>query len=195
VAGFLKSRTQRNAICGFLRGMSTKMTSDMNLSRAGAVLAITLALARAQTGSATRPEFEVASIRPSRPSTPSTPSSFGAGNGGGGGANVTLKTLIAFAYRLQQFQILGGPGWVNSDRFDIEAKAADAKTPPDQVRLMLQSLFADRFKLAVHRETKQSNVYALVVAKGGPKIKLSADKSLQMSMGRLRQVRAPTMEP
>src|SRR5262249_30221929 len=121
--------------------MSTKMTSGMNLSRAGAALAITFALARAQTGSAARPEFEVASIRPSKPGTPST---FGVGNGGASEANVTLKTLIAFAYRLQQFQVLGGPGWVGSDRFDIEAKAADTKTPPDQLRLMLQSLFTDR---------------------------------------------------
>jgi uncharacterized protein (TIGR03435 family) len=150
--------------------MSSKMTSGMNLSRAGAVVAIALALARAQTGSAGRPEFEVASIRPSKPGTPS---SFGLS----GGANVTLKTLIAFAYQLQEHRILGGPGWISSDRFDIEAKAPDPKTPPDQMKLMLQSLFADRFKLAVHHETKQSNVYALVVAKGGPKIKLSADQT------------------
>jgi bla regulator protein blaR1 len=127
-------------------------------------------LVRAQDAAKGRPEFEVASIRPSRPGTPS---SFGLT----GGANVTLKTLIAFAYRLQQYQILNGPGWIGSDRFDIQAKAADPKTPPDQMRLMLQSLLADRLKLAVHHEIKLSNIYALVVAKGGPKIKLSADQT------------------
>lgn len=132
------------------------------------------ALVRAQTQSASRSEFEVASIRPSRPNTSS---GFGVGDGKASESNVTLKVLIGFAYRLQQYQILGGPGWVSSDRFDIEARAADPKTPPDQVRLMLQSLFRDRFKLAVHHETRQSNVYALVVAKGGPKIKLSADQT------------------
>jgi uncharacterized protein (TIGR03435 family) len=140
----------------------------------GAVLAATFASAWAQSDSWFRPQFEVASIRPSKPDTPST---FGVGNGGGGGRNVTLKTLIAFAYGLQQYQILDGPGWISSDRFDIEARAADPKTPPDRLKLMLQSLFADRFKLLVHRETKLSNVYVLVVAKGGPKITLSADQT------------------
>jgi uncharacterized protein (TIGR03435 family) len=137
-------------------------------------LAIIIAIASAQPDSPTRPEFEVASIRPAQPGTPA---SLGVGNGGGGGANVTLKTLIAFAYQLQEYRILGGPGWVSSDRFNVEAKAADRATPPEQLKLMLQSLFADRFKLAVHREIKESNVYNLVVAKGGPKIKLSADQT------------------
>lgn len=145
----------------------------MNFKGVGAGLLIVLALARAQTEPASRPEFEVASIRPSKLGTPTT---FGVGNGGASEANVTLKTLLAFTYRLQQYQIVGGPSWAGSDRFDIEARAADRKADPDQLRLMLQSLLADRFKLALHRETRQSNIYALVVAKGGPKIKLSADQ-------------------
>jgi uncharacterized protein (TIGR03435 family) len=135
-----------------------------------AVLTATFASAWGQTDSWFHPKFEVASIRPSKPDTRST---FGIGNGGGGGTNVTLKTLIAFAYGLQQYQILDGPGWMSSDHFDIEARAADPKTPPDRLLLMLQSLFADRFKLVVHRESKLSNVYDLLVAKGGPKINLS----------------------
>lgn len=57
------------------------------------------------------------------------------------------------AYRVEDFQILGGPGWLDSDRFDIEAKAAGSP-PQEQVRLMLQSLLADRFKLALHREIR-----------------------------------------
>jgi uncharacterized protein (TIGR03435 family) len=147
----------------------------MKLHLAMAALAITVAVARAQTDSATPPEFEAASIRPAQPGTPP---SFGVGNGGGGGANVTLKTLIAFAYQIQEYQIIGGPGWIGSDRFNVEARAADPKTPPERLKLMLQSLFADRFRLAVHREIKESNVYNLAVAKGGPKIKLSADQTL-----------------
>jgi uncharacterized protein (TIGR03435 family) len=139
----------------------------------GAVLAATFTSAWAQSDWF-HPKFEVASIRPSKPDTRST---FGIGNGEGIGTNVTLKTLIAFAYGLQPYQILDGPAWMSSDHFDIEARAADPKTPPDRLRLMLQSLFADRFKLAVHRETKLSNVYVLVVAKGGPKITLSADQT------------------
>jgi uncharacterized protein (TIGR03435 family) len=134
-----------------------------------ATLAATLASAWAQSDWF-HPQFEVASIRPSHSDTPST---FGVG----GGTNVTLKTLIALAYGLQQYQILDGPGWIGSDRFDIQTKVTDPKTPPERQKLMLQALFADRFKLAVHRESKLSNVYVLVVAKGGAKITLSADQT------------------
>ena len=123
---------------------------------------------------ATRPEFEVASIKPNKANSPVV---FGVGNGQGGGRDVTLKMLIGLAYRLQEFQISGGPGWVGSDRFDVEGKAEDPKADPDQLRLMLQSLLEDRFKLKVHRETKESSVYVLVVAKDGSKIKLSSDQT------------------
>lgn len=85
--------------------------------------------------------------------------------------------LIATAYRVQEFQISGGPGWIDSDRFDVEDKAEDRKANYDQLRLMLQSLLEDRFRLKLHRETKEAPVYALVVAKGGSKIKLSADQA------------------
>ena len=139
----------------------------------GAVLAATFASAWAQSDWF-HPKFEVASIRPSKPDTRST---FGVGNGVSVGTNVTLKTLIAFAYGLQQYQILDGPGWISSDHFDIEARAADPKTPPDRLRVMMQYLLADRFKLAVHRESKLSNVYDLLVPKGGPRIALSADQT------------------
>jgi uncharacterized protein (TIGR03435 family) len=139
-----------------------------------AALAATFVSAWAQSESWFRPQFEKVSIRASKLDTPST---FAAGNGTGGGTNVTLKTLIAFAYGLQPYQILDGPGWISSDRFDIEATAADPKTPSDRLRVMLQFLFADRFKLAVHRETKLSNVYVLVVAPGGPRIGLAADQT------------------
>jgi uncharacterized protein (TIGR03435 family) len=139
----------------------------------GAVLTATFASAWAQSDWF-RPKFEVASIRPSKTETRFT---FGVGNGGCGGTNVTLKTLIALAYGLQQYQILDGPGWISSDHFDIEARAADPKTPPDRLRLMMQYLLADRFKLAVHRESKLSNVYDLLVPKGGPRITLSADQT------------------
>jgi uncharacterized protein (TIGR03435 family) len=85
--------------------------------------------------------------------------------------------LIGLAYRVQQFQISGGPGWISSDRFDVEGKAEDTKAGFDQLRLMLRSLFEDRFKLKVHRETKESPVYALVVGNAGPRIKLSSDQA------------------
>lgn len=64
---------------------------------------------------------------------------------------------------------------MDSERFDIEGE--DPRADPDQLRLMLRSLLEDRFKLKVHRETKEGPVYALVLAKGGAKIKLSRDQS------------------
>ncbi len=140
----------------------------------GVAVAISVGMAQAQTGTAARPEFAVTSVKPNHTGCCTT---YGAGKGGSGGQNVTLKILIAFAYRLQQFQVSGGPRWIESDRFDVEGKAEDPRADPEQLRLMLRSLFEDRFKLKVHRETKPSAVYALVVGKGGPKIKLSPDQS------------------
>ena len=148
------------------RGMKRMLASLV-----AAAIAAVLAGAQAQTAGG--PEFAVASIKPTHAIGGVT---FGAGNGGAGGRNITLRTLIAFAYRLQEFEISGGPSWVGSDRFDIQGKAADPKTAPDQLRLMLQSLIADRFQLKFHRQRRDSAVYALVVAKGGPKIKLADDQ-------------------
>jgi uncharacterized protein (TIGR03435 family) len=75
-------------------------------------------------------------------------------------------------WRVRDFQIIGGPAWVNSEGFDIEAKG-DHSASDAQLGQMVQSLLADRFKLALHRETRQLPVYALVVAKNGPKIRES----------------------
>jgi uncharacterized protein (TIGR03435 family) len=132
-----------------------------------------LAIATVQSQTAPLPQFEVASIRPN-PGNGGT--SMGAGEGGASEHNVTLKVLMTVAYRIQDFQISGGPRWANSDRFDVEAKAADRKAGPDKVRLMLQSLLEDRFKLKLHREIKEASIYALVVGKDGPKMKLSGDQ-------------------
>ena len=102
---------------------------------------------------------------------------YGLGNGKVHGNDVTLKTLIAWAYQVQQFQISGGPSWIASDRFDVEAKAEEQNADNAHLRLMLQSLLEDRFKVTLHRDTKELPVYALVVGKGGSKIKLSADQT------------------
>jgi len=82
------------------------------------------------------------------------------------------------AYELEPYQIIGGPKWMDSDRYDIAAKAEGEGTPAKaQVRLMLQALLADRFRLRVHRETREMLVYMLVIGKGGPKLKESATGS------------------
>jgi uncharacterized protein (TIGR03435 family) len=145
----------------------------MKVSLIGIPLMAAIGLAQSQTGTTTRPEFAVTSVKPNKTGCCME---GGVGNGGGGGRDVTLKFLLAFAYRLQQFQISGGPRWIGSDRFDVEGKAEDPRTGFDQLRLMLQSLLEDRFKLKLHRETKESHVYALVVGRDGPKIRLSSDQ-------------------
>jgi hypothetical protein len=74
------------------------------------------------------------------------------------GLNVTLKRAVGLAYRPVQ-EFVGGPDWINTDRFDIEGSVEGTPTQ-DQMLEMLRSLLADRFKLAVHRETRQMPAYA-----------------------------------
>jgi bla regulator protein BlaR1 len=81
----------------------------------------------------------------------------------------SLQLLIQAAYDVTRFQVEGGPSWVLSDPFDIEARARDDATP-DEIRSMLQSLLADRFQLTLRRERRQLPVYELEVANGGLKI-------------------------
>jgi uncharacterized protein (TIGR03435 family) len=89
--------------------------------------------------------------------------------------NVRLKSVIQWAYHVQPVQI-SGPGWLDVDRYDIIAKAAGA-TPEDQLRQMMQKLLADRFKLALHRESKEMLAYVITVAKSGLKIKIKESTS------------------
>jgi uncharacterized protein (TIGR03435 family) len=114
-----------------------------------------------------RPEFEVASIKP-HTSDDRRMVIFPSPGGRLNVEGMTLKLLMTIAYRIQDYQISGGPNWIASDRFDIVAKAEDGSN--SKVPEMLQTLLEDRFKLIVHRETKEMPIYALVVAKGGPKL-------------------------
>ncbi len=83
--------------------------------------------------------------------------------------NAPVRMLMQNAYGLQSYQIAGGPGWIDSAGYDIDAKAAGA-TDRRHVFAMLQSLLEDRFKLKAHRETKELPVYDLIAAKGGLKL-------------------------
>jgi bla regulator protein blaR1 len=132
---------------------------------------------QSQDTAATSPVYDVASIKPNKSGTNMvrlmfTPDGLSATNG-------TLQMLINAAYRVENNQISGAPNWVNSERYDIEAKM-DSSTADELRKLseddrrdvrqrMLQALLADRFKLTIHRETKELAVFALVVAKDGPK--------------------------
>ena len=129
-------------------------------------------------------EFEVASIKPTATKDGSFTFDFPPG-GRFTGRNLTLQNLLRIAYELENYQISGGPSWINSAGFDIQAKAATGKA---EVRQMVQSLLADRFQLAVHRETRQLPIYALVVGKTGPKLQPAASSAVparSQKMGRL----------
>ncbi|MEO7142610.1 MAG: M56 and DUF3738 domain-containing protein [Bryobacteraceae bacterium] len=145
--------------------------------------------AQSQSQAVTAPSdsFEVASIKPSKSGERNVSLVYSPG-GRFRATNTPLKMLIRLAYNVQDFQISGAPGWINSERYNIEATSTEA--PDDDLRKLnqeqfkaadarrrrrVQSLLADRFKLTLHRETKEFPVYALVVAKNGPKLQEAAD--------------------
>jgi uncharacterized protein (TIGR03435 family) len=120
------------------------------------------------------PAFEVASIRASSDGPGS--SGITTTNGRMTAQNVTLKRCIRGAYNVSKSQIFGGPDWVERDRFYIQAKAP-GPAGDSEMMIMLQSLLAERFKLTLHRENRPLSGYALVLAKGGPKLKPSAPET------------------
>jgi uncharacterized protein (TIGR03435 family) len=122
------------------------------------------------------PAFEVASVKPNKSGT----SFVNIGNLPGGRFNATnVAPIMLFrqAYQLQPSQIIGAPGWLESERFDIVAKAP-ADFVPTQMPLLLRSLLADRFKLVAHNETRELPIYVLVKARDdgklGPQLKPAA---------------------
>jgi len=93
-----------------------------------------------------------------------------------------FRQIVGLAYAIQRVRVLGGPNWADSDQFDIVAKAESANATRDEIRSMLQTLLAERFKLVVHRETKEVPAYSLVLAKRGPKLKeAAADRKSAMA--------------
>jgi uncharacterized protein (TIGR03435 family) len=128
---------------------------------------------RAQSPDQRAAVFEVASIKPST----SVERLSGIQRQPGGRVtitNMTLRTLITFAYKLTGYQLVGGPRWADRDTFDIVARINGNPTwgtpgsgVPDPVEAAMQLLLADRFKLKTHREKREMDVYALVLAKPG----------------------------
>jgi len=137
-------------------------------NKASVIGVLAIAPALGQVGSpSTQPSF-LASIKPSNYNEPT---GFKTTRGRFLAQGVTAKYLVAIAYGLQKFQIIGGEQWVDGDRFDVEAKLEAQSAGSGNEALMIKLLLADRFKLQVHQETREAPVYALVIADGGPKIK------------------------
>jgi len=134
---------------------------------------------------AAQPSFEVASIKPSDPDT-QLKVDFAAG-GRLIVTHATLRFLIKIAYDISDDQITGGPGWINSTRFDVQGKPPNATGSNPETHLRLQRLLADRFQLEMRKESKPMPIFALTVAKGGPKMKQDSspgDSELKTGDGR-----------
>jgi bla regulator protein BlaR1 len=138
------------------------------------------AQSQGESAVAVTPGFEAASIKPHQSTGTMQMSKLWYTPNGLSATNVTLQTLIRDVYRVQESQISGAPDWLKSEKYDIEAKMD--KSVSDQLlkldplqslpqrQQMLQALLADRFKLTLHRETKELPVYALVIAENGSKL-------------------------
>jgi uncharacterized protein (TIGR03435 family) len=144
----------------------------MWVKASGIILVAVLGLAQSQK-TAALPEFEVASVKPS---STNERMNYGQRPNGIFGTNMPAKGWIQIAYGIKAFQIVG-PDWISFEKFDIDAKAENLSSARQKLS-MLQALLADRFKLTLHRETRESPVYNLVVSRGGLKMRPSKDQTL-----------------
>lgn len=151
------------------------------------VIASTAALAQVEKPT----EFEVASIKPNTANDRIVTINVGPG-GRFSARGYTLKLLIQRAYGVMGWNISGGPGWLDADRYDVSAKAIVAgNLTEEQLRPMLQRLLSERFQLRLHKGSKEMPGYALVVGRGGPRMKAAAhgeenaDNTFRMSQAGL----------
>jgi uncharacterized protein (TIGR03435 family) len=149
------------------------------------LIALTAAVA-AVDGQA--PSFDVASVKVNTSGEPVARITAPAGTGRFDAINAPLRLLILNAYRIAEFQLTGGPSWIDSIRIDIAARTAETATR-DDIERMLRTLLADRFRLVIRRETREVPTYALVVARDdgrlGPRMQPSTtDCTAQAAVGR-----------
>ena len=140
------------------------------------------------------PRFEVASVRLSQ----DTGKNMAIRRDPGAGitfANASLRNLVLMAYNIQDYQLAGAQGWMQSERYDVIAKAPAGAKRSDTWK-MLQALLAERFQLTVRRETKEAPIYELMTAKNGPKFQEparpqgEADGSFRTTNGHIKCIRA-----
>jgi len=152
---------------------------EINQIKKGAGIALLVAgcgVGFAQT--ATRPEFEVATVRPFAPQTPDGGIKMTGSEGDPGMVRMmamSLHDLVRQAYHVKDYQV-EGPEWTRVERFDITAKIPPGTSTEDR-RLMEQNLLADRFRLAIHREKRETQVYGLMVSKNGLKIQPAPEET------------------
>lgn len=134
------------------------------------VLGLSCGLTAQQPEASQRQTFEVATIRLAGPNEPDGGIRPLPGGQEYWARDVPVKLIISLMFKLPMRQIEGGPGWINTDDYDIEAKA-EAPTSLDNLHIMFQNLLVDRFNLKYHMETRQGPVYVLTVDKAGLKMK------------------------
>jgi len=145
----------------------------------------------AQSSAGSLPAFEVASVK--RSQADSGGMTMTSDLGRLTLRSVTLKFCIEVAYHARDYQLSGGPGWFGSESYDIDAKAA-GPAKDSELYLMLQALLAERFKLSLHRETKEAPTYALVVGKNGIRVhevEIGDGAELRVSRDRLTGRKVP----
>jgi uncharacterized protein (TIGR03435 family) len=157
--------------------MTTKRHFVTGIGLLSCFLTVRSTSAQSPTPPTPRLAFDVASIKPNKSGTK------GGGIGFRGGrlnaTNVTLRQLVAQAYGLRADgvqdlgnRIVGGPGWVATERYDVVARAEQPVSQEEALN-MAQTLLGERFQLKVHRETREMPIYELVIGKNGPKFKQS----------------------
>jgi uncharacterized protein (TIGR03435 family) len=147
------------------------------------VTAVPQVSAQPQTNATALPLFEVASVKPTPAASLGYTSISPPGSARFTATNVTLEFLIEMAFGVDENRISAEPGWLGSDHFDVNAKAeGDRGLTYEELRPLLRQLLVQRFKLAIHHEMKDVNGYALVVAKGGPKLRASTGAASQGSI-------------
>jgi uncharacterized protein (TIGR03435 family) len=158
------------------------------ITRRSAILAlislISAPLTQAQDKAA-RLTFDVATIRPSKQADRNGGIKALPGGNGYTAQNIPVKLMISLMYRVPMRQITGGPDWLDTDRYNVEAKV-ERSYSIDDLHIMYQNLLADRFNLKFHIETKEGPVYALMLDTPGSKMKINEspqDFKIPMNFG------------
>jgi uncharacterized protein (TIGR03435 family) len=182
----------------------------MRLQIRAAILALGIGVLQAQQVPPPAYKYEVVSIRPATPGEQNSGFSPGA-QGGLKARNDTLMQLLTFAYGARDFQIIGVPGWARTERYEINLTPDRSETAlpdnpsPAQIdgwltrnRQRMQAVLLDRFGLVIHKETRESSIYALTVAKNGHMLAAPANPqqgaSFNINRGQQIVARSSTMQ-
>lgn len=121
------------------------------------------------------PAFEVASVKPTGRPPNSSSTGWTASHGTFTAHDAWVRAMVAVAYGVHAAQVHGGPAWIDTEQYDVMAKAESADAGLDQMRPMLRTLLVDRFKLAAHHETKEGPIYTLSMGNSGSKMQEARD--------------------